>query len=60
MLYKLTIFILILCITYLLREALIFTHCLRNDEPYKCGTLKLFGTGLSLSYIITIAITGLS
>ena len=59
MLLKLMIFILALCVLYLLREALMFIHSFRNNEPYQCGTLKLFGTGLSISYIITVAITGL-
>jgi hypothetical protein len=59
MIHKLAVFILVLSITYLLREILIFVNCLKNDEGYKCGTAKLLGTGLSLSYIITLVITGL-
>lgn len=59
MITKLLVFILILAILNVLREVFKFWQALRNVEPNMTNRRLIF-LGLSISYIITIIITGLT
>ena len=59
MLNKMAIFILVYCILYLLREGIAFFRALLGfSKDYKWDTFRRVSVGLSLSYILTIIITG--
>ena len=58
MVTKILIFILIFAILFVIREGFKFFQAIRDEKP-TMTTPRLWGLGLSLSYIITIIITGL-
>ena len=60
MLNKIAIFILVYAILYLFREGFAFLRALLGfSKEYRWDTFKRVSVGLSLSYILTIIITGL-
>ena len=58
--YKMSLLILILCLLIILREIFFFSRCVIKNEKYVCSKPKLWLIGISFSYIITIAISGLN
>lgn len=58
MITKILLFVLIFCILNVVREVFKFVQAVREEKPNMTGG-RLLGLGLSLSYIITIIITGL-
>jgi hypothetical protein len=59
MVTKILLFILVFAILNVLRESVKFWQALRKEEPNMTNG-RLLGLGLSLAYIITIIITGLT
>lgn len=59
MVTKILLFILVMAILNVLREAFKFWQAMRNEESNMTDRRLLF-LGLSISYIITIIITGLT
>ena len=59
MVTKILLFILIFSILNVLREIFKFWQALRNEEANMTNG-RLIGLGLSIAYIITIIITGLT
>ena len=61
MLLKVFVFLFVFASVYLLRELILFILALRDEESaykYKVGLPRLIGAGLSISYILTMLITG--
>ena len=58
MITKILLFILIFSILNVIREVFKFVQAIRDEKPNMTNG-RLLGLGLSLSYIITIIITGL-
>ncbi len=59
MITKIFLFILIFAILNVLRETVKFIQAVRDESP-NMTTPRLWGLGLSIAYIITIIITGLT
>lgn len=59
MVTKILLFILVFAILNVLRESVKFWQALRKEEPNMTNG-RLLGLGLSIAYIITIIITGLT
>ncbi len=59
MVTKIFLFILVFAILNVIREIVKFIQAMRNETP-NMTTGRLVGLGLSISYIITIIITGLT
>lgn len=59
MVTKIFLFILVFAILNVLREVLKFIQAMRDEKPNMTNG-RLVGLGLSIAYIITIIITGLT
>lgn len=58
LIFKLTIFAMVFAILFIVREAFMFYKALRTGER-NMTTPRLWGLGISLSFLITIIFTGL-
>lgn len=61
MILKILLFLLIFATAYLLKEILDFVKAIRfykEGDTYKISTLRWILIGISISYILTIIITG--
>jgi fumarate reductase subunit D len=59
MVTKIFLFILVFAILNVLREVLKFIQAMRDEKPNMTNG-RLVGLGLSIAYIVTIIITGLT
>lgn len=59
MLVKILVFLLVMAVLNVLREGWRLVECFRSGSPYELGKYGLVLYAASLSYIITIIITGL-
>lgn len=59
MVTKIFLFILVFAILNVLREAIKFIQAMREEKPNMTNG-RLVGLGLSIAYIVTIIITGLT
>ena len=59
MVTKIFLFILVFAILNVLREAVKFIQAMREEKPNMTNG-RLVGLGLSIAYIVTIIITGLT
>ena len=59
MVTKIFLFILVFAILNILREVLKFIQAMRDEKPNMTNG-RLVGLGLSIAYIVTIIITGLT
>ena len=59
MVTKIFLFILVFAILNILREVLKFIQAMRDEKP-NMTNWRLVGLGLSIAYIVTIIITGLT
>ena len=59
MVTKIFLFILVFAILNVLREAIKFIQAMRDEKPNMTNG-RLVGLGLSIAYIVTIIITGLT
>ena len=57
--YRLMLFILIFSIIFLIKEAFLFYKALRTKKKNMTNA-RLWGIGLTITYIITIIITGIA
>lgn len=59
MLNKILLFTFIFCCLYVLRETFLFIKALLTDGKYNITNTRLLGLSGSISWIITLLITGL-
>lgn len=55
---RILVFVLCFCSLNILREGYTFYQCLAKIEKYEVSNIRMFGLWASISYILTIILTG--